>query len=182
MTLVIVRPKVACGGGAKPKNEGTIIMLKQAGLFGMGALIVLAVNAGCSKKLDCGANAYVNQDPAFCLALPQGYTADKPQGKAPMSMQIRSPGTFGYTVYWNEEGTLEDRGKVIENMAGDSLKLQGKGDLPSGKWWKFRTQQQSTFAVVLVKGSKGVIRCELQNAPDSDSDKWLDSCKSLRAS
>jgi hypothetical protein len=138
------------------------------------------LGTACSKKLDCGKNAYTNQDPAFCLALPDGFKPDKPQGKDPISMQIRGPSSAGYTVYWNESGKLADQARVIDGMGGDSLKPEGKGDVPGGKWWKFRTSMNSTFAVVLVEGKKGVVRCELQNAPDADAPKELDSCKSLR--
>jgi len=68
----------------------------------------------------------------------------------------------------------------VSNMAGSSLKLEGSGDIPSGKWWQFRTSSSSTFAVVLAEGKHGVIRCELQNRPDESAGKELDACKTLQ--
>jgi hypothetical protein len=143
--------------------------------------------SACSKKLDCGPNAYVNADPAFCLALPDGYKAEKPSGTGPVSMSVHPTSSIlGYTVYWNEGGdqSFDQRAQAVDRMGGgslSSLKQEEKGDIPDGKWWKFRTGSGSIFSVTLVNSKKGVIRCELQNRPDADAQKELESCKSLRA-
>ncbi|MFO0565313.1 MAG: hypothetical protein U0263_06600 [Polyangiaceae bacterium] len=142
--------------------------------------------AGCAKKPSCPAGAYENKDPAFCLPLPAGYKADAPQGGGTSGMSMRvsggaENGFAGFSVYWgdNDTKTLEERAKVIDNMAGDSLKLLDKGDLPKGKWWRFRTGSENIFGEVLVKSAKGLIRCEIQNTPEAAAQTLLDACKGL---
>jgi hypothetical protein len=144
-------------------------------------------SAACSKKPTCEAGSYENKDPAFCLPLPSGFKADAPQGNATNGMSMRVSGGVengfaGYSVYWGDgdKKSLDERAKIVDNMASESFKLLDKGDIPNGKWWRYRTGE-NIFGEVLVKGSKGIIRCEIQNTPDAAAAKLLDSCKGLRA-
>lgn len=152
----------------------------------IAALAILPL-AACSKKASCPAGSYENKDPAFCMPLPAGMKADAPQGGGTSGQSMRiaggAPDFASFTVYWgdNDTHTLDERAKIVDNMAGDSLKLLDKGDIPNGKWWRFRTTQNNIFSTTLVKGSKGIIRCEIQNTPEATAAKLLDSCKGLRA-
>lgn len=157
--------------------------------FNKALLVVLAVGTlvtGCSKKPSCPAGAYENKDPAFCMSLPAGFKADPPQGGTAKSMRVSGGvdnGFASYTVYWGDDDkkSLDERAKIGDNMASSSFVLLEKGDVPSGKWWRFRTEQGTIFGQVLVQGAKGIIRCEIQNSPEDAAKKMLDSCKSLHA-
>jgi hypothetical protein len=151
-------------------------------VVGAFAIAVCLSNVGCSKGLDCGPGGFSNADPPFCLKMPEGYEAAKPQGKSPISVSVHPKSSIlGFTVYWNEgNDSLAERSKRVSGMTAGSLKLEGSGDIPRGKWWKFRTTMNTTFAVVLAEGKGGVIRCELQNRPDADASKELEACKSMQ--
>lgn len=147
-----------------------------------------ALVAGCSKKASCPAGSYENKDPGFCMPLPAGFKADAPQGGGTNGMSMRVAGGVengfaSYTVYWgdNDKKSLDERAKIVDNMASESLVLLDKGDLPKGKWWRFRTGGTNIFGEVLVQGAKGVIRCEIQNTPEASAQKLIDSCKGLQA-
>lgn len=174
----------------------------------VSVVVVAAVVVGamgltaCSKKADAGGGAapsasaevkgcgadYADPAKEFCVKLPAGYTAGKPDAPSELYSELinfNGPMSgFTVTVGFTSSNwkTYDDQLAADEKSmtTSESIKVDGTGaTLGGGKWWSYTNSGSKGFSSVTKSNGNKAIGCNPNNT--NVAPEVIEACKSIRA-
>lgn len=159
--------------------------MKRTLLPGLAMLLLCAGDAGCTKD-PCAKASYKNPEAGFCMNLPSGFTAGKPEVKSyetRLTFERKDP--YGFIVVsWSNGQKMTDKEAWIQTMTSDPKnEVKGKGDIPAtgGKFYHVAFKGEGIHqSDVYVQGPKFLFDCYV-NAGEEHAQEEVDACKTMAA-